>query len=393
MCADFLLEKLFEAYYCARKNKRSSKEQLGFEIDLEHNVVQLRDEIMSRTYKPRPAVCFVVERPVKREVFASAFRDRVVHHLLFNFLNPYFERKMIFDSYSCRKGKGNSEGVRRLQHHILSCSDNYRKQTYVLKMDLRGYFMSIDKNLLYSIVSRHIPALCREQGIDLSLVDYLLKVVIFRSPAEGCVIRGKKSDWDGLPPSKSLFHSACGVGLPIGDLTSQLFSNIYLNELDQFVKRELKCRHYGRYVDDFYIVGNEKWELKAMVPVIRSFLHDRLKLTVHPKKILLRDVRDGVEFVGGYIKPHRVYPTHRSVKSFHEAVALLERQNEWETFSPAKVREVLSTVNSYLGHFQHFRSFKTINNAFGNSSLALYYNFTPEYLKAVCLTPRVGPHG
>lgn len=383
MCADFLLEKLFEAYFCARKNKRNSREQLRFEIDLEHNVIQLRDDIMSGTYKPQPAVCFVVERPVKREVFASAFRDRVVHHLLFNFLNPYFERKMIFDSYSCRKGKGNSEGVRRLQHHILSCSDNYRKQTYVLKMDLRGYFMSIDKSLLYDIVSKHLPALCREQDIDFELVDYLLKTVIFRSPTDGCIIRGRKSDWDGLPPSKSLFNSNDGVGLPIGDLTSQLFSNIYLNELDQFVKRELKCRHYGRYVDDFYIVGNEKWELKAMIPVIRSFLNDRLKLTLHEKKIVLRDVRDGVEFVGGYVKPYRIYPTHRSVKSFHAAVALLERQNEWETYTAAKVRQTLSSINSYLGHFQNFRAYKTVSRTFGNSSLKLYYDFTPQYRKAV----------
>ena len=381
MRADFLLRDLFKAYFDARKDKRKKPEQISFEMNMEHNLVQLRDEILSHTYQPSPAICFIVEYPVKREVFASAFRDRVVHHLLFNYLEPYFSKKMIYDSYSCRKGKGNSEGISRLRHHILSCSNNYKLPAYILKMDIQGYFMSVDKSILYGIISRHLPALCKERDLDISLVDYLIKSILFRDPTKECIMRGRKSDRDGLPASKSLFNSPPGIGIP-PDLASQFFSNIYLNEMDQFIKRKLKCRHYGRYVDDFYIVANEKWELKAMIPVIRDFLKNQLKLTLHPRKIILRDVRDGVEFVGGYIKPHRIYPNHRSVKAFHRAVCLLERQNEWETFSDKKVKAALPVINSYLGHFSNFRAYKVVNKTLENSSLKIYYDFKGEYKKA-----------
>lgn len=156
---------------------------------------------------------FIVNRPVKREIFASQFRDRVVHHLLFNYLSPLFEARMIFDSYSCRKGKGTSEGIRRIEHHIRSCTHNYTCNAYILELDLKGYFMSISKQRLYDIIHRTLdgsrdslsPAGIRwQEQLDMDLVDFLLQRIIFRDPMENCEIRGRESDWIGLPPSKSL---------------------------------------------------------------------------------------------------------------------------------------------------------------------------------------------
>ena len=136
---DSLLEDLFQAYYDARKNKRNSVSALAFEIEYEKNLIQLYDEICSRSYRPSPYSAFIIERPVKREIFASEFRDRVVHHLIFNYLNPLFDPSFINDSYSCRTGKGTSYGVKRVNHFIKSCSENYKKDTYVLKLDIKGY--------------------------------------------------------------------------------------------------------------------------------------------------------------------------------------------------------------------------------------------------------------
>jgi len=200
-------------------------------------------------------MCFIIRDPVIREVFAASFRDRIVHHLLYNWLMPIFEPTFIYDSYSCREGKGTLFGIKRLEHHIRSCSNNYRKECYVLKLDIEGYFMNISRSRLYDMI-----------------VSRLLAQVVFNNPVKGCYRKERISDWNELPSSKSLFYAAPGCGLPIGNLTSQLFSNIYLSVLDGYVKRVLRCRHYGRYVDDFYIVGCCKEELLATIPVISGFL-------------------------------------------------------------------------------------------------------------------------
>lgn len=145
-----LLVDLFKAYYDARKHKRNTRNQLRFEMNLEENLVNLRDELYERTYKVGRSTCFIIEDPVKREIFAADFRDRVVHHLVYNYIMPIFERTFIADSYSCRKGKGTLYGVKRLEHHIRSCSKNYTTTVYALKMDIQGYFMNINRKRLFS---------------------------------------------------------------------------------------------------------------------------------------------------------------------------------------------------------------------------------------------------
>ena len=144
-----LLNDLFRAYYDARKNKRNKINSLAFEIDYEKQLFKLADEIWDYRYEPEPSVCFISDYPVKREIFAASFRDRVVHHLIYNYISPIFEKRFINDAYSCRPGKGTSYGIKRLDHFIRSCSENYKKDCYVLKLDIKGYFMSMNRSVLY----------------------------------------------------------------------------------------------------------------------------------------------------------------------------------------------------------------------------------------------------
>ncbi len=143
-----LLTDLFKAYYDARRNKRNTPSQLRFESRLEENLIELYGELCDHRYAPRPCSCFVIEDPVKREVFASDFRDRVVHHLYYNYVAPIFERTFIYDSYSCREGKGTLFGINRLEHHLRAVTNNYTQEAYILKLDIQGYFMSIRRDLL-----------------------------------------------------------------------------------------------------------------------------------------------------------------------------------------------------------------------------------------------------
>ena len=150
-----LLYDLFLAYYDARRNKRNTNNALSFELHYESSLIHLCDDIFKRNYQPRRSIAFIVNKPVKREVFAADFRDRIVHHLIFNYIAPVFEKRFVNDSYSCRTGKGTHYGIQRVDHFIRSCSENYHKDCYILKMDIQGYFMSIDRLLLYDIVVVH----------------------------------------------------------------------------------------------------------------------------------------------------------------------------------------------------------------------------------------------
>lgn len=246
-----LLQDLFQAYYDARKNKRSTINALAFEIDYESKLFELYQEIKSGKYEIGRSICFISFEPVQREVFAADFRDRIVHHLIFNYISPIFERLFINDSYSCRSGKGTSYGIKRADHFIRSCSQNYKKDCWILKMDIKGYFMSMDRHIVLEKVEKTLNRFKPEIKFDLNLVLCLIRKVVFHDPTKNCVIRGTKDDWKGLPKSKSLFFAGKNKGFPIGNLTSQLFGNIYLNDLDYFVKYKLGFKYYGRYVDDF----------------------------------------------------------------------------------------------------------------------------------------------
>lgn len=368
-----LLYDLFKAYYDARRNKRNTYSALVFEKQYESNLFQLYNEIINQTYLLKPSVCFINFKPVQREIFAAHFRDRVVHHLIYNYISPIFERTFINDSYSCRVGKGTHYGIKRIDHFIRSCSQNYTHNCYLLKLDIKGYFMAMNKNILFKKVEQGIFRYKNKVGFDLQLILYIIEQTIFNDSTKNCIVKGKKSDWQGLPKSKSLFHSQPNCGLPIGNLTSQLFGNVYLNSFDHWVKQALGIKYYGRYVDDFILIHESKEYLRSLIEPIRAYLKNELHLTLHPNKIYLQHYSKGVQYLGAVIKPHRIYIANRTKGNFYNAI---EKHNKIaRDHLPGKTKQKIvttiskcnptkaerkdfeSSMNSYLGIMRHYKSF------------------------------------
>ena len=348
---------LFKAYYSCRKNKRSTINALAFELNLEEELIQLKEELESGRYTISNSIAFVVDKPVKREIFAANFRDRVVHHLVIQKMNAVFEKHFIYDSYACRKAKGTHFGIGRVDGFIRKCSKNYTQDCYVLKLDIKGFFMHINKTILYTKIETLFTS--KYKGADKQLYLNLCKIILFNEPVNNAIIKGNLNNWDNLPKDKSLFAAKPGYGLPIGNLTSQVFANVYMSSLDHFVKHELGIRYYGRYVDDFVLVHTQKNYLKSLIPIISKFLKTELHLKLHPKKIYLQHYSKGVNYIGGFIKPNRIYVSKRTKGNFYEAI---HKQNKLieNTTNPSKAEKLLflSTMNSYLGILRHFKSYK-----------------------------------
>lgn len=356
--AEQLLLDLYRAYKDARKHKRGRKYQLKFEYGLERNLIALRDELLAGKYRPLPSSCFIIHDPKMREVFAADFRDRIVHHLFYNYTHELFERTFVYDCYSCIKGRGTHFGIERLKHHIRSVSAGYSRPCYVLKIDIKGYFMNINRKVLIGICRRTLNRAryktyhnsgCLNDSIDYGFVDYLLETIIECDPIDNCVVKGNLSDWNNLPVEKSLFGSMPECGLPIGNLSSQLFSNIYMNVFDQFMKRKLGCRHYGRYVDDAYVVSESADFLKSIIPNVDEFLKSSLGLSLSLNKVRVYDAYLGVEFLGAYLKPHRTYVSSGSLKRIRRKITCSSGRMDYKYIS--------ASANSFLGVLSHYNSF------------------------------------
>lgn len=350
---------LLEAYFRCRKNKRRTHNALAFELNYEAKLVTLWNEINDGTYRPGKSIAFIVNKPVKREIFAADFRDRIVHHLIISKLNPFFEPLFIFDSYACRTGKGTLFGIKRLERFIRRASSNYSRDAYVLKLDIRGFFMHINVEILYAKLVEFIQS--RYLEADKELLMSLTKVVLFNNPSQNCVIKGARSGWDGLPPDKSLFYSPINCGLPIGNLSSQVFANFYLNALDHFIKKDCGIKFYSRYVDDFVLVHQDGQYLRSLIPVISRYLKDELGLQLHPNKIYLQRYEKGVAYLGAVIKPGRTYVGKRIKANFYSAikkhnVVLTGFYGDRPDLSAG--RSFQSSLNSYLGIMRHHNTYR-----------------------------------
>lgn len=350
------LTDLFKAYYECRLCKRRTANAIIFEQDFEDNLLSLWREINSGKYKINRSIAFIVSQPVKREVFAADFRDRIVHHWIIDRVNELLEAEFIFDSYSCRTGKGTLLGAQRVQEMLQKCSSGGVKDCYILKLDIRSFFMSIDKTILYRKLAVFLRQKYRHDDLDILLK--LIKQVIFNNPEDNCIIKGKISDWNGLPYYKSLFWSNKNKGLPIGNLTSQVFANFYLNDLDKFITQTLGVRYYGRYVDDFVLVHEDKEFLKAAHRRIEHFLSSELKLNLHPQKVYLQHYTKGVRFIGAFIKHDHIIIGKRTKGNLYKKIYnLLPKMQQ----SQAKTLEILpyfnSSINSYLGFMRHYQTY------------------------------------
>lgn len=347
---DFLLKELFEAYHKARVGgKRKTEDEHRFEANDIENIHHLCDTIMARRYKPSRGVAFIIHDPVTREVFAAPFIDRVIHHFLFKFAIAWWEPRLSPASYSCRKQKGTLYGIKDLQRKMRRVSQDGHIPAYVVKRDLRGYFMSLEHKRLYDRVVWGLNRQFPNGGELYRTLKYLWREIIFDTPTENIKIRGRRSDWNDLPPDKSLFSQPKGRGVVIGNLTSQHLSNVYLDQLDRYITITLGYKNYGRYVDDFYIVVTEE-ELpilmQDMYKIERYIEH--LGLVLHPKKQYEIPVKDGVEFLGAKVFIDHILPGERISKNFANSVYKLA------TTGAGK----LDSISSYDGHLAHYNSHK-----------------------------------
>ena len=345
-----LLMDLYVAFLCAKRHKGNQPYVIRFEKHLMENLTELRDALWDRTYKPAPSSCFIIERPKKREVFAAQFRDRVVHHLYYNYTHEIYERTFIADSYSCVPERGTHYGINRLASHIRKASHNYTRKCYVMKLDIRGYFMHIDRQRLLEIATATLQKMAQKtDGIDIDFLLWLTREIILLDPNENCHIVGSEEDWIGLDPAKSMRFVNTGKGMPIGNLTSQLFSNVYLNVFDQFMKRELHCKHYGRYVDDAYVVSTDKAWLLSLVPDVQRFLSERLGLSLHMGKLIVTDIKYGVEFLGAFVKPYRTYASNDCLRRMERNIRNMSTKDD---------DAVYRSVNSFLGVLSHHKTYR-----------------------------------
>lgn len=336
---DELYEMLFQAYFDARPGKRNTYDVQRIETNLFDNLYGLAKDIANRTYAPSRSEAFIVVDPVVREIFAAAFRDRIVHHLVVNICMPWWHRRFVRDSYSCRVGKGTDYGVRRAAHHIAVKSENYTRSTYFVKMDIKGFFMSMDRTKLMELAVQGAHEQFRFFGPLGRLLAYLWRQVIADNPLTAVRIRGKMKDWDALPRDKSMFFQTEGHGIVIGNLTSQLLSNIFLDQLDKFIIYQLGYQHYGRYVDDFYVVVTEDEceQLSRDIERIRGFLRG-LGLTMHPNKTKWLPVDRGVPYLGHQIRNGHIEMDRRYQQKYLKAIQELMRGSK-----------DLDVLTSYMG--------------------------------------------
>ena len=317
-----------QAYVDCRRRKRNTASALAFEQDLERNRARLHDELVAGTYRPGRSICFVVTRPKPREVWAADFRDRVVHHLLYNHIAPRFHASFIADRCACIPGRGTLYAAERLEHHARSITENWTRPAWYLKCDLANFFVAIDKRRLRAQLAARIT-----EPWWLWLTD----TVLMHDPRTDVEMRCPPALLQLVPPYKSLFNAPEHTGLPIGNLSSQFFANVHLDALDQFVKHRLRCRHYVRYVDDFVLLAREPAPLNEALASIRAYLPDQLGARLNERKTVLQPVDRGIDFVGQLLKPHRRLTRRRTVRA---AIARVES---------TPLPELWKTANSYFG--------------------------------------------
>lgn len=346
----FSLENLYRQYYACRRNKRHTVNALRFEVQQERFLLELKEALETRTYHPSRSVCFVVTLAKLREIFAADFRDRIVHHILVHELEKIWEPVFIHDSYACRRGKGVHRGVQRLQQFLRQVTANGTRPAFFLQLDIQNYFMTIDKTVLFALIVAKVTD---------PEVLWLAQVLIFHDCTDEYLVRGDPRLLLQVPPHKSLRYAPPHTGLPIGNLNSQFFANVYLNELDQFVKHRLKCRHYLRYCDDFVLLSRDREQLSGWRDQIATFLRERLKLVLNPTRQRLQPVSNGIDWLGyivrqDYLLVRRrvVHHLRRKIEAFQSRLVTERSGFRRYAFDQAILDRLAAMLASYLGHFK-----------------------------------------
>ncbi|KKT23235.1 MAG: RNA-directed DNA polymerase [Candidatus Nomurabacteria bacterium GW2011_GWF2_43_8] len=301
--------------------KKNRKDVILFQAKLMDNIFSLHNDLKNKTYIHGEYHAFNISDPKPRNIHKATVRDRLLHHAIYRILYPYFDKKFIHDSYSCRLNKGTHKAMNRLRYFYRKISKNNTKTCYVLKCDIKKFFANIDHQILKSILSRAV--------LDTDIL-WLLGQVVDSFTSIYAIAEMKK-------------------GLPLGNLTSQLLVNIYMNEFDQFVKRELKVKYYVRYADDFVILSENQNDLLLLLRYIVLFLREKLKLELHPKKVFIKTIASGIDFLGWV---H--YPKHRVLRTTTKRRMLKNVKNNPKP----------EAIQSYLGMLQHGDTYKIKSNYF-----------------------------
>ena len=304
-------EEVLQAYLDCRKRKRNKASAIEFESRLSRNIYNLTQELNSGEYQIGMSRCFVVTHPSPREVWAAAFRDRVVHHVLFNRIAPLFIPTFVAGSSACLEGRGTLYGSQRLERIIRSGTESWSKELYFLQMDISNFFVSIQKDIISELHAKKIRC-----PWTLQLSEQILR----HDPTTNYVFSGDISSLELVPQHKSLSNTPACMGLAIGNLPSQFDANIYMNVLDQYVVHKVRPFGYVRYVDDFVLVDHDIEKLKAARDEIEQALWEKLLLTTNPTKTQMNSVYNGIDFVGRVIRPYRTTPRPRMVKNAIKAI-------------------------------------------------------------------------
>lgn len=307
------IDNLFAAWKTYRNGKQQKGDVQAFQFRLEDNLFRLHDELRTGNYQPSKYQQFLITDPKTRIISKALVRDRLLHQAIYQKLYPVFDQTFIFDSYSCRNGKGTHKAFARLVEKVRIVSRNYTGPFWALKMDIKKFFDSVDHEILIGLLGERVAD---------PLLMGLLKKIIYS------------------------FSFSPGKGMPLGNLTSQLFANIYLDPFDKFVKHQLKAKHYLRYADDFLVLSSNPGELLGYFVEMNRFLKEKLKLSIHPDKTSLRKLGWGIDFVGYVAFPHHQIPRQKTLKRIYRKVTQLDQ----ETLEKA--------LPSYLGYVSHVSSYK-----------------------------------
>jgi retron-type reverse transcriptase len=309
------IENLLEAWKEFLKGKRGKRDVQEFQYRLSDNILALHTDLKNKAYVHGGYYAFNISDPKPRNIHKATVRDRLLHHALYRKLYPLFDIHFIHDSYSCRKLRGTHKALKRFREFALIASKNNTKTLWILKCDVRKFFASVDHKILGDILKKYIT--------DLDVIDLIKRV------------------------TDSFSSTTKGKGLPLGNLTSQLLVNVYMNEFDQFVKHELKAKYYVRYADDFVIMGKDRAWLTEILPIIRTFLHKKLALELHPNKISIETFTSGIDFLGWVHFPDHMVLRTSTKKRIFQAID--------------RKRGESAMLQSYFGLLQHGNTFKVLH--------------------------------
>lgn len=347
------IEEVYAAYYDCCKHKGSTPGCIEYQMNYIANNYQLYIELNLMIYEISKSKAFCVTRPKLREVFCADFRDRIIHHLLAIKFADILESEMTDKAYACRVGKGTDYGIADVKKQIKRVSDNYTKEAWILRGDLQGFFMSINRSLLYGLLEKVIRK--KYHGSDIEWWLWLWKKVITHDPTKNCVRVGDLSLWDKLPKNKSLFTYGEGIGLPIGNLPSQLLANLLLSQFDKLmIERVGKNGGYGRYVDDFLVISRDEKLLLNILQEARNYLLEELGLTLHPHKVILQRAASGVRFTGVLIRPGRALPNPRTIEHLYDVIDRFGIESDPKSEA---LQRYANRINSLMGMLAHCNTY------------------------------------